>query len=133
MTSNSGSAVVTMPSGTQILLTQELDARRHLVYRAWTTPELIRGWWSGQRGTVTGVEVDPRVGGRWRHVMTANAGLEVAFHGEYREIVPDERLVSTEVCEAMRDSQAVTTLVLTGDRRPDAGDHPDRPRDAGRP
>lgn len=118
MSSNSGRAVVTMPSSTQILITREFDASPRLVYRAWTTPELIRGWWSGQRGTVTSVEVDLRVGGRWRYVMTADAGFEVAFHGEYREIVPDERLVSTEVYEAMPDSEAVTTLVLTplGDR-----------------
>jgi uncharacterized protein YndB with AHSA1/START domain len=108
-----GTAVVTLPSSTQILISREFDAPRRLVYRAWTTPELIRRWWSGQRGEVTSVEVDLRVGGKWRYVMTANAGFEVAFHGEYREIVTDERLVSTEVFEAMPDSQAVSTLVLT--------------------
>jgi uncharacterized protein YndB with AHSA1/START domain len=46
----SGTAVVTLPSDTQILITREFDAPRHLVYRAWTTPELVRRWWSGQRG-----------------------------------------------------------------------------------
>jgi uncharacterized protein YndB with AHSA1/START domain len=108
-----GTAVVTLPSSTQILISREFDAPRRLVYRAWTTPELIRRWWSGRRGEVTSVEVDLRVGGKWRYVMTANAGFEGAFHGEYREIVTDERLVSTEVFEAMPDSQAVSTLVLT--------------------
>jgi uncharacterized protein YndB with AHSA1/START domain len=108
-----GTAVVTLPSSTQIQISREFDAPRRLVYRAWTTPELIRRWWSGQRGEVTSVEVDLRVGGKWRYVMTANAGFEVAFHGEYREIVTDERLVSTEVFETMPDSQAVSTLVLT--------------------
>ena len=108
-----GTAVVTLPSSTQILISREFAAPRHLVYRAWTTPELIRRWWSGRRGEVTSIEVDLRVGGKWRYVMTANAGFEVAFHGEYREIVTDERLVSTEVFEAMPDSQAVSTLVLT--------------------
>ena len=48
---------------------------------------------------MTSAEIDLRVGGRWRYVMVANGGFEVAFHGEYREIVPDERLVSTEVYE----------------------------------
>jgi uncharacterized protein YndB with AHSA1/START domain len=110
---SSGTAVVTLPTDTQILITREFDAPRHLVYRAWTTPELIRRWWSGDRGEVTIAEVDLRVGGRWRYVMTANGGFEVAFHGEYREIVPNERIVSTEVYEGMPDGEAVDTLTFT--------------------
>jgi uncharacterized protein YndB with AHSA1/START domain len=41
--------------------------------------------------------------------MTANQGFEVAFHGEYQEVVPDERIVSTEVFEGAPDAVAVTT------------------------
>ncbi|MFE0027861.1 SRPBCC family protein [Amycolatopsis sp. NPDC059021] len=92
-------AKITLPSDEQILITREFDAPKHLVYRAYTTPELVRRWWSGHRGTTTDVEIDLRVGGRWRYVITANGGFQVAFHGEYREIVPDERLVMTEVFE----------------------------------
>jgi uncharacterized protein YndB with AHSA1/START domain len=106
------SAVVTLPASTQILITRQFDAPRHLVYRAWTTPELIRRWWAGDRGQVTSAEVDLRPGGRWRYVMTANGGFEVAFHGEYREIVPDERIVSTEVFEGMPDAAAVSTATF---------------------
>jgi len=109
----SGTAVVTLPADTQILITREFNAPKHLVYRAWTTPELIKQWWSGERGKVTSVEVDLRVGGKWRYVMIANAGFEVAFNGEYREIVPNERIVSTEVFEAMPNDYAVDTLTLT--------------------
>jgi uncharacterized protein YndB with AHSA1/START domain len=108
-----GSAVVTLPSDTQILVTRYFDAPKHLVYRAWTTPELIKRWWSAKRGEVTIADVDLRVGGTWRWVMIANGGLEVAFHGEYLEIVPDERLVFTEVYEAIPEGQAVTTVTLT--------------------
>jgi uncharacterized protein YndB with AHSA1/START domain len=110
---SSGTAVVTLPTDTQIQITREFDAPRHLVYKAWTTPELIKRWWSGDRGEVTIAEVDLRVGGMWRYVMTANGGFEVAFHGEYREIVPNERLVSTEVYEGMPEGEAVNTLTLT--------------------
>jgi uncharacterized protein YndB with AHSA1/START domain len=106
------SAVVTLPASTQILITRQFDAPRHLVYRAWTTPELIRRWWAGDRGEVTSAEVDLRPGGRWRYVMTANGGFEVAFHGEYREIVPDERIVSTEVFEGAPDAAAVSTATF---------------------
>jgi uncharacterized protein YndB with AHSA1/START domain len=94
-----GKAEVTLPSDTEILITREFDAPRRLVYRAWTTPELVRRWWSGHRGEMTVVEIDLRVGGRWRYVMVANGGFEVAFSGEYQEIVPGERIVHTEVFE----------------------------------
>ena len=97
---SSGTAKVTLPADDQILITREFDAPRHLVYEAWTTPELVKRWWSGRRGQMTLAEIDLRPGGRWRYVMVANDGSEVAFHGEYREIVPDERIVSTEVYEA---------------------------------
>ena len=96
---SSGSAKVTLPTDEQILITREFDAPRHLVYKAYTTPELVRRWWSGRRGAVTSAEIDLRVGGAWRYVMVANGGFEVAFHGEFREIVPDERIVTTEVYE----------------------------------
>jgi uncharacterized protein YndB with AHSA1/START domain len=96
---SSQTATVTLPTDDQIVITRDFDAPPHLVYRAYTTPELVKQWWSGNRGEVTSAEIDLRVGGRWRYVMVADDGQEVAFHGEYREIVPNERLVSTEVYE----------------------------------
>jgi uncharacterized protein YndB with AHSA1/START domain len=110
---SSATAVVTLPTDTQILITREFAAPKHLVYQAWTTPELIKRWWSGDRGEVTIADVDLRVGGMWRYVMTANAGFDVAFHGEFREIVPNERIVSTEVFEAMPDGEALNTITFT--------------------
>jgi uncharacterized protein YndB with AHSA1/START domain len=107
-----GAAVVTLPSDTQILITRRFDAPKHLVYRAWTTPELVKRWWGAGRGEVTVAEIDLRVGGRWRYVSVTPGGLEVAFSGEYREIVPDERLVSTEVYEAMPEHATLNTLTL---------------------
>jgi uncharacterized protein YndB with AHSA1/START domain len=116
---SSGTAKVTLPTDEQILITREFDAPKHLVYRAWTTPELVKRWWSGHRGAVTSAEIDLRVGGVWRYVMVANGGFEVAFHGEYREIVPDERIVTTEVyempeAEALPESEApINTITFT--------------------
>lgn len=96
----SGTAMLTLPTDEQILITREFDAPKHLVYEAWTTPELVRRWWHAKRGEMTVAEIDLRVGGKWRYAMlTTEGGFEVAFHGEYREIVPDERIVSTEVFE----------------------------------
>ena len=96
---SSATATVTLPTDRQIRITREFDAPKHLVYRTWTTPELIKQWWSGERGITTQAEVDLRVGGTWRYVHLDHDGFEVAFHGEFREVIPEERLVSTEVYE----------------------------------
>jgi uncharacterized protein YndB with AHSA1/START domain len=110
---SSGTAVVTLPTDTQILITREFAAPRSLVYKAWTTPELVKRWWSAKRGEVTVADIDLRVGGTWRWVMVTEEGFEVAFHGEYRELVPGERIVCTEVYEGMPDAYAVNTMTLT--------------------
>ena len=108
----SGTATLTLPTDEQILVTREFEAPRHLVYRAWTTPELVAQWWHAKRGRAKVVEIDLRVGGKWRYVMVADDGFEVGFHGEYREIVPDERIVSTEVYEAVPDAEALDTVTF---------------------
>jgi len=113
---SSGTATVTLPTDTQILITREFDAPKHLVYRAWTTPDLVKRWWHANRGEVTLAEIDLRVGGMWRYVSRSEDGFEVGFHGEYREIVPNERLVTTEVYEGIPDADAhaaLDTLTLT--------------------
>jgi uncharacterized protein YndB with AHSA1/START domain len=107
---SSGSAKVTLPAETQILITREFDAPKHLVYKAWTTPKLVKRWWNAKRGEVTIADIDLRVGGTWRWVMVTDDGFEVAFHGEYREIVPNEKIVTTEVFEGMPDAAALNTL-----------------------
>ena len=83
---------------------REFDAPKHLVYKAMTTPELVKGWWHANRGKVTIVEIDLRVGGKWRYVMVADDGFEVGFHGEYREILPSERIVSIEIFEGLPEA-----------------------------
>ena len=112
-----GSAVLTLPSDTEIMVTREFNAPRHLLWKAWTTPELVKRWWHANRGTCTTTDIDLRVGGKWRWVMVTDSGFEVAFHGEYREIVPNERLVYTEVYEGAPPAEggeeaAINTLML---------------------
>ena len=105
-------ATVTLPTDEQILITREFEAPKDLVYRAWTEPGLVGRWWGGERGEVTIVEVDLRVGGTWRCVMVTDDGSEVAFYGEYREVVPDERIVSTEVYEGVPEAEALNTVTF---------------------
>jgi uncharacterized protein YndB with AHSA1/START domain len=109
---SSRTATVTLPTDEQILITREFDAPKHLLWQALTTPELVKRWWSGERGEVTSAEIDLRVGGRWRYVMVAHGDLEVAFHGEYLEVEPHDRIVSTEVFEGMPDAQSINTMTL---------------------
>jgi uncharacterized protein YndB with AHSA1/START domain len=104
---------VMLPTDKQILITRRFDAPKALVYKAWTTPELVKRWWSGNRGETTIAEIDLRVGGAWRCVMVTDEGFEVAFHGEYREIVPNERIVATEVYEGMPEGEALNTVTFT--------------------
>ena len=105
-------AEVTLPTDERILITREFDAPRDLVYRAWTEPGLIERWWGGERGEVTSAEIDLRVGGAWRCVMVLDDGSEAAFRGEYREVVPNERIVSTEFYEGAPGAQALNTVTF---------------------
>jgi uncharacterized protein YndB with AHSA1/START domain len=100
---------VTLPSETQILIKREFDLPLDVVYKTWTTPELVERWWHANRGEVRLIEIDLRPGGHWRYVMGLPDGTESAFHGEYREVVPGERIVSTEIYEGMPDAVALST------------------------
>jgi uncharacterized protein YndB with AHSA1/START domain len=112
-TTTDGTAKVTLPADNQIMITREFNAPARLVWKAYTTPELIKRWWSGGHGTVTLAEVDLRVGGRWRYALEADGGFEVAFHGEYREIQEPGRLVNTEAFEGIPDPDDHAALVTT--------------------
>ena len=109
----SGRAKVTLPTDEEILITREFDAPRHLVYKAYTTRELVSRWWPGQRGEMRSCEIDLRPGGKWRYVMGAQGGFEVAFHGEFSEVVENERLVTTEVFEGAPPGTAPALTVAT--------------------
>jgi len=93
-----GSAVITQPSDTEILITRVFDAPAELLFKAYTTPDLVKQWWGLETSEWLACEIDLRVGGRWRFVIR-DEGMEVGFHGEYRELDPPHRLVQTEVYE----------------------------------
>jgi uncharacterized protein YndB with AHSA1/START domain len=115
MVASSGTATVALPADEQILITREFDAPKELIWKAWTTPELVKRWWHACRGEMTVAEIDFRVGGTWRFVSVTDDGFEVAFHGEYREIEPYDRIVSTEAFEGVPNADenaTVNTLTL---------------------
>ncbi|HET7028439.1 MAG TPA: SRPBCC domain-containing protein [Candidatus Limnocylindrales bacterium] len=118
---SSGRARVSLVGETDIRIERDFDARKDLVYRAVTDPELIRRWWNAKRGEVTVCEVDLRVGGRWRYVMVTTDGMEVGFHGTILELIPGEKVVQTELYEmpglAEEDATVNTMELLERDGR----------------
>jgi uncharacterized protein YndB with AHSA1/START domain len=111
-----GSAVITLPSDNEILVTRDFDASASLVFKAYTTPEYVKRWWGFDTAEWLVCDIDLRVGGKWRYVVRER-DMEVAFHGEYREINAPQRLVSTEVYEGAPvpnpdDSATVNILTL---------------------
>jgi uncharacterized protein YndB with AHSA1/START domain len=106
-----GSAVITLPSDTEILITRAFDAPAELIFQALTTPELVKRWWGFETSEWLVCDIDLRAGGQWRYVIRDD-GTEVGFHGEYREIAGPHRLVSTEVFEGFPDAGSVNTITL---------------------
>jgi uncharacterized protein YndB with AHSA1/START domain len=111
-TSRHGTATVTLPSDREILITRQFDAPAALVFRAWTTPELVRQWWGFETSEWLVCEIDLREGGSWRYVTREDGGVEIGFHGEFRTIEAPHRIVSTEVYEGFPDAGALNTIAF---------------------
>lgn len=105
-------ATVTLPADNQIHIERRFQAPAALVWRAWTTPELVARWWSDDTMPIQSVDIDLRPGGSWRYVIAGPDGSEMGWHGTFREVEPTHRLVSTEVFEGFPDAEAVNTLTL---------------------
>jgi uncharacterized protein YndB with AHSA1/START domain len=105
---------VTTPSDREIALTRVLDAPRHLVFEAYTRPELLQRWLGVHAGWSWVVcEIDLRVGGAYRYVWRGPDGAEMGMGGVYREVVPPERIVATEKFDqSWYPGEAVSTVTL---------------------
>jgi uncharacterized protein YndB with AHSA1/START domain len=81
----------------EIVVTRVVDAPRRLVFEAHTNPAHLPHWMLGPEGwTMPVCEIDLRPGGAWHFVWRKSDGTEMAMSGVYQEVVPPERLVSTE-------------------------------------
>jgi len=109
-----GLLTITTPSDNEIEMTRVFDAPRHLVFKAMTIPELVQRWLLGPPGWSMPVcEIDLRVGGGYRYLWRKTDGTEMGMHGVYREIVPAERVVQTEVFDQpWYPGEAVGTMVM---------------------
>lgn len=108
---------VAYPCATQTLLRRRLLAPRELVFEAFSKPEHIRRWWGPRRMTLTTCEMDFRPGGTWRFIQETPEGRVHPFRGEYREIVPLEKIVQTFLydVDGARDFPAIETIVFEED------------------
>jgi uncharacterized protein YndB with AHSA1/START domain len=99
----------------EIVMTRGFDAPRHLVFDAFTKPDLLRQWMLGPPGWSMPVcEIDFRVGGRYRYVWAHRDGAEMGAGGVYKEIVVPERIVATErFDQPWYPGEGLGTIVLT--------------------
>jgi len=80
----------------ELTITRIFDAPRDLVWKAWTDPEYLRGWWGPKYFTAPVAEIDLRVGGKYLNCMRSPEGTDYWSTGVYREIVHMERLVYSD-------------------------------------
>ena len=96
----------------EMILTRVFDAPLDLMWKLWTEPEHIRKWWGPKGYTLPGCEMDFRTGGAYRFVMRGPDGQDNPFHGVYREIVRNERIVFTAILDNLPGHELVTTVTF---------------------
>jgi uncharacterized protein YndB with AHSA1/START domain len=111
---DTGKLIITTPTDREIAMTRVFDAPRRLVFDAWTKPELLKRWLGVFGGWSLAVcEIDLRVGGAYRFVWHRPNGTTMGMGGVYQEIVPAERIVSTESFDdPWYEGEAVDTVVF---------------------
>ena len=108
---NTGTLKVTTPSDREIVLTRVFDAPRHMVFDAFTKPELLKLWFGPHGWSLVVCEVDLRVGGSFRFVLRGPDGKDMGMRGVYREIVPPERSVHMESFDDWPGESQVTSVL----------------------
>jgi uncharacterized protein YndB with AHSA1/START domain len=104
-----------MSADRELVLTRLINAPREKVYRAWTEPELLKQWFAPKPYTTPIVEMDVRPGGSAYFVMRGPDGKDLPNRGVYLEVVPNQKLVSTDAyVKAWEPSdKPFMTLILT--------------------
>src|SRR5262245_19944267 len=103
---------LSLPSDREIVLTRVFDAPRELVFAVCTDPQHIPQWWGPRQYETRVDKMDVRPGGVWRFVQRGEDGVEFAFNGVHREVVPPERLVFTFEFEGMPGHILLQTMTF---------------------
>ena len=98
----------------KLVIKRSYDAPIDVVWEAWADPIKAKQWWGPRGFTAPVVELDERVGGKWRAMMVAPDGAELWQHGVYREIVPKKRIVYTFIWDQEPDHEMLVTVDFAG-------------------
>jgi uncharacterized protein YndB with AHSA1/START domain len=112
VTTGTSATTSTRLSDNEFVMSRVFDAPRELVFKAYTDPEQVPHWWGPRNVTTIVDKMDVKPGGEWRYIHRDADGTEYGFRGEYREVVPPERLVSTFEFEPMPGHVMVDTAVF---------------------
>lgn len=107
---NTGTLQVTTPSDREVVLTRVFDAPRRMVYDAFSKPELLKRWFGPRGWSLEVCEVDLRVGGGFRFVLSGPNGARMGMRGVYRELTPPERSVHMESFDDFPGESQVTAV-----------------------
>ena len=112
----------------ELIVTRTFNGPPHIVFAAWTKPELLMRWWAPKSFGISFVscEADVRAGGTYRFVFSHPASKDpMAFFGRYLEVVPNSRLVWTNeeapdgaVSTVTFEEKGGKTLLVMHDRYP---------------
>ena len=99
-------------SDREVVVTRTFDAPAHVVFEAWTKPELFKQWWvpRSMGMTLRSCELDVRTGGKYRLVFSDDPANPMAFFGKYLDVVPNQRIVWTN--EESGADGSVTTVTF---------------------
>lgn len=103
---------ITTPSDREVMLTRDFAAPRRLVYDALTNPNLLKRWMEAPGRAFAICEIDLRVGGAYHFVWRGAGKKDVGMRGVYREVVPDERIRTTEEWDDWDAGETVATTTL---------------------
>ena len=112
---NTGTLKVATPSDREIQMTRVFDAPRHLVFDAFSKPELLKRWFGPRGFSLVVCEVDLKVGGGFRFVLRGPDGKDMGMRGVYREIVRPERSVHMESFDDFPGEAQVTSVFVEKD------------------
>ena len=112
---NIGTLQVSTPTDREIVLTRVFNAPRHLVFDAFSKPELLKRWFGPHGWSLTTCEVDFRVGGGFRFILQGPDGQQMGMRGTYREIAPPERSVHMESFDDFPGESQVTSTLIEKD------------------
>ena len=102
----------------ELVITRTFDAPARIVYEAWTKPEHMKRWWAPKAFNAIMYECDQdlRVGGKYRYVFGKVGEPKMAFSGVFKEVVPNARLVATQLFEPMPQAGEATVSAIFTER-----------------